>query len=241
MTRELLLPLLTIAILVNIGVITYVIGRRRAHEPEPLSEGVQGRRAGLRQAASLPVPAAVAPPASGVIAAPSAHVVAPPPRRAVALPILWPARPSGSPGGTWDDMLEREGIQAARSGFSAAVVAVDLVGLDNAPTGPGVDPAERLALRARRALRDATGPGDPIGWDGRGRFRVLIRVTDPPGARAAVDRLTRAVAGTLAGDRSAVTLAVGWGMRTAGGDFRDAARQAERELVLVDPRVMTSS
>ena len=225
MTRELLLPLLTIVILVNLGVITYVIGRRRAHEPKALPEGVAVPRAALHQVASPPV------------AAP----VAPPPRRAPALPIPRPAAPSRSPGGSWDDMLEREGIQAARSGISAAVVAVDLVGLDDAPTGPGVEPAERLAVRAGIALHDAAGPGDRIGWDGRGRFRVLVPVTDPRGARAAVDRLTRAVAGTLTGDRSAVTLAVGWGMRTAGGDLRDAARQAERELILVDPRVLTSS
>jgi hypothetical protein len=53
-TRELLLPILAIVILVNVGVITYVIGHHRAHELEPSWQDSEVPRTGPRGAAPSP-------------------------------------------------------------------------------------------------------------------------------------------------------------------------------------------
>ncbi len=60
MTRELLPPILSIVLLVNVGVITYVIGSRRARQvesPRPGSGGTSEMMAGgpwIRRAATQP-------------------------------------------------------------------------------------------------------------------------------------------------------------------------------------------
>jgi GGDEF domain-containing protein len=140
--------------------------------------------------------------------------------------------------GSWDDILASEEVRADGSGTPAAVLAIDLVGLDRARMRLGPDAALRLVVKAGIALRHTARPGDPIGWDGVCRFRILVPGTDQGAARAYVDRLARAVAPALGGDRAAVRLAIGWGIRMPGGDLREATHHAERHLVLVEPRAM---
>ena len=211
MTRELLLPLLAIVILANAGVIAYVIGHRQTRELEPVRRHAEGRRTVHGPTVSWPtLPWSTAP--STTVAAPAA--------------------------GSWDDILASEGVRADESGTPAAVLAVDLIGLERARARLGPDAALRLVVKAGIALRHASRPGDAIGWDGVCRFRILVPGTDQGAARAYVDRLARAVAPALGGDRSAVRLAIGWGIRMPGGDLREATHRAERHLVLVEPRAL---
>jgi GGDEF domain-containing protein len=209
MTRELLLPLLAIVILVNAGVIAYVIGHRRTREPERPGRHAERRRIAHRPTVSWPSMPWRTAPSTAVEAAAT---------------------------GSWDDVLAREEVRAEGSGIPSAVLAVDLIDLDRARARLGPEAAQRLLVKAGIELRRAARPGDPIGWDGVCRFWVLVPGMDLGAARAYVDRLARAVAPALDGDRSAVRLAIGWGIRMPGGDLREAAHHAERHLFFVEPR-----
>jgi GGDEF domain-containing protein len=211
--RELLLPLLAIVILVNAGVIAFAIGSRRARGSAP------PRRRPTASPAAFGRAVAWSPPP----VRPQAAI-----RPASTPPLVRPLQPAGAPSGSWEELLRRDA--AGPTPAPAAILAVELVGLDRLRARLGRDTAHRLVITTGVALRHATRPGDHIGWDGAGQFRILLAGADEAIARACVDRLTGVVGPTLEGQRPAVELAVGWGVRIPGGDLRDAVRQAERQI-----------
>jgi hypothetical protein len=142
--RELLLPLLAIVILVNAGVIAFAIGSRRARGSAP------PRRRPTASPAAFGRAVAWSPPP----VRPQAAM-----RPASTPPLVRPLQPAGAPSGSWEELLRRDA--AGPTPAPAAILAVELVGLDRLRARLGRDTAHRLVITTGVALRHATRPGGP--------------------------------------------------------------------------------
>jgi hypothetical protein len=127
----------------------------------------------------------------------------------------------------WAHRIRAESARRQEDGWTAAVVAIRIDGLD----GVAPDVRNRIDRAAAASVRAVAPNPVLVHDDDRGTFRVLLLETDERGARAYVDEVTRPLGRWLDDPGRPVRLTAAWAATSAERDLLATERLAEARLV----------
>lgn len=125
----------------------------------------------------------------------------------------------------WNLAIEFEDGRYRRFGDPAAIVVVDLDGLEAVNDVKGHPGGDELIVRAATTLRSLVRAGDLVARLGGDEFGVIVADATPSGARALESRLIRGL------QDAGISASVGQAPFTLAGGFAEAWAAADRVMV----------
>ncbi len=249
MTSEQLLPVLIIAMVVNVVIIVVALismrtsGARSRKGKEPDLAGTSG----MLPAMAVPVSSTAAVPVAAMATGPELAFGAseesdrdegPPDTdvrgagdssRDVDAMLLDPTTGLESPL-AWRHTLDDEFTRLARYHRQATLILVELDGFDRLIDRLGEAAGARVVLATARTLRAEARAADRVARLGRGRFAILLPETDEVSAVNFVERIRSACDRWLEAGEIALRLAIGWTILDPNDGASTALLEAERRL-----------
>lgn len=130
----------------------------------------------------------------------------------------------------WRHALDDEFTRLTRYHRPATLILVELDGFDRLVDRLGEAAGTRVVLATARTLRAEARAADRVARIGRGRFAILLPETDEVSAVNFVERIRAACDRWLEAGEIALRLAIGWTILDPNDGAATAVQEAERRL-----------